>query len=71
MPLGDLIAAALDKIGLTKGRVEAFLGRPCGCTERQEKLNALSHWAHRVLSGKVERATEHLDRLTDPPDAPR
>lgn len=71
MPLGDLIERALSSVGLTKGRVEAFLGAPCGCTERQEKLNALTYWARRVLAGKADRAAEHLDRLAGPPGDPR
>jgi len=38
--LGDMVAAGLDAIGITKERVEAFVGGPCGCPERQAAMNA-------------------------------
>ena len=37
--LGDLVAAALSAVGITKERVSKAIGRPCGCAKRQEKLN--------------------------------
>lgn len=51
MGLGDLIEKALTKVGVTKERVEAYLGRPCGCTKRRDKLNQLSNWAYRLVFG--------------------
>jgi len=39
--LGDYVANALSAIGITKERVEAFVGGPCGCSTRAEALNAL------------------------------
>ena len=39
--LGDIVAAGLSAVGITKQRVEALVGGPCGCAERQEALNAL------------------------------
>jgi len=39
--LGDMVAAGLSAIGITKERVEAVVGRPCGCSKRAEALNAL------------------------------
>jgi hypothetical protein len=38
--LGDMVAAGLSAVGLTKERVSAALGRDCGCKGRQEALNA-------------------------------
>lgn len=35
-----MTAAALAAVGLTKERVEAIVGGPCGCPERQESMNA-------------------------------
>lgn len=61
--LGDVIESALSAVGVTKERVEAFVGRPCGCRERQEKLNALGAWAKRVVGGKVEKAKEYLEGI--------
>lgn len=37
--LGDYVASALDAIGITKDRVEAIVGGPCGCPERQAAMN--------------------------------
>jgi hypothetical protein len=39
--LGDLVAAGLSAVGITPERVSAVTGRPCGCKERQAKLNDL------------------------------
>jgi hypothetical protein len=39
--LGDIVAAGLSAIGITKERVSAVVGGPCGCPERQEALNEL------------------------------
>jgi hypothetical protein len=39
--LGDMVAAGLSAIGITKERVSALAGGDCGCHKRQEALNAL------------------------------
>lgn len=39
--LGDIVAAGLAAVGITKERVSKALGRPCNCGQRQEALNAL------------------------------
>ena len=39
--LGDMVAAGLSAIGITKERVSKALGGDCGCKKRQEALNAL------------------------------
>jgi len=38
--LGDLAAGALAAVGITKDRVEAIVGGPCGCDKRQAWMNA-------------------------------
>lgn len=63
--LGDAIEQALTKVGITADRVERWLGRPCACKARRDKLNAIDAWARRVLSGKTEQAEEHLNKLTE------
>lgn len=63
MGLGDTIEAALSAVGITAERVSAWLGRPCGCAERRDKLNAVGFWAARVLAGKTERAREYLTSI--------
>ncbi len=61
--LGDDLHNALAKIGITPERVSSWLGRPCNCPKRQEKLNQLGHWAKRVLKGKTEKAKHYLDNI--------
>lgn len=39
--LGDMVAAGLAAVGITKERASAVLGKPCNCGARQEALNAL------------------------------
>jgi hypothetical protein len=39
--LGDMVAAGLSAVGITKERVSSLVGGDCGCAERQKKLNAL------------------------------
>ncbi len=65
--LGDVVESALSAVGITKERVERFVGGPCGCQERQERLNNLHRWANRVLSklfGSSEEAEHGLRQLT-------
>jgi hypothetical protein len=35
-----MVAAGLASVGITKERVEALVGGPCGCGERAAVLNA-------------------------------
>ena len=37
--LGDMVAAGLNAVGITKERVSAIVGGDCGCDKRQEALN--------------------------------
>jgi hypothetical protein len=41
--LGDMVAAGLSAVGITKDRVSAVVGGDCGCAERQDWLNRLGH----------------------------
>ena len=43
--LGDMIQEALSFVGITQERVSKWLGRPCNCQERVQKLNLISIWA--------------------------
>lgn len=60
---GTVIRLALERVGITSERVDEWLGVPCGCREREEKLNAVTAWARRVARGKVDYAREYLSRL--------
>lgn len=63
--LGTAVESALTRMGITGERVERWLGRPCHCKARRDKLNRLSAWAARVLSGSVEGvvAAEQLEEF--------
>lgn len=62
--LGDLVEKALTKVGITKERVEQWIGGPCGCEERKRKLNNLTAWAKRAL-GMESDAEEELRNLLE------
>lgn len=62
--LGDIVEKALGVVGITKERVSEWLGEPCGCVERKEKLNAISAWANRVLLGHTDDAAQYFDQMT-------
>lgn len=40
--LGDIVAAGLSAIGITKERVSRVVGGDCGCAQRQEALNDIA-----------------------------
>lgn len=66
--LGDHLADGLAAVGITKERVSRLLGRPCGCKERQRRLNELG----RKAAAAIRKATgqeRHADgeKLDDPP----
>lgn len=61
--LGDLVHDTLAAVGVTPERVERWLGAPCRCRERQERLNALGAWARRLWVGKEEDARDYLGRI--------
>ncbi len=61
--LGDIIHNALSSVGVTPALVTKWLGKECGCEERRERLNSLTFWARRVVSGKAARAAEFLNAL--------
>ena len=61
--LGDRVEQALTSIGITSDRVSQWMGRPCNCEDRKEKLNQISSWARRVTSGKTKKAKEYLEKI--------
>lgn len=68
--LGDAVETALSAVGITEEKVVEFLGRPCGCKRRKEKLNQLSAWAQRKLQGLFTdaEAEKHLNEILDQPE---
>ena len=59
---GDRLEAALSAVGVTKERVSAWLGAPCGCAERQEKMNRLGRWVESFFKAP-EAAKQEFERL--------
>jgi hypothetical protein len=49
--LGTLVKNALTMVGITEEAVTSWLGAPCGCAEREEKLNRLGRWAADIAKG--------------------
>lgn len=63
--LGDRIEQALTILGITKERISKWVGKPCGCPERKEKLNRLGRWATRILRGSLENADKYLNEILE------
>jgi len=63
MQLGNTVHEALARIGITPDRVARWVGKPCGCPERQERLNQLGRWASRVLGGKANKSKQYLEDM--------
>ena len=61
--LGDHVKNALKKVGISEERVTKWLGRPCGCAKRRQKLNDLDVWVRNILSGQTEGGTKELDEV--------
>lgn len=61
--LGDMVSSALSTVGITPERVSEWLGQPCGCAERKEKLNNLSRWAKQATKDSVANSKSFLKKL--------
>ncbi len=61
--LGDRVESALSAVGITKDRVERWLGKKCGCAERKKKLNQLGTWAESVARSGAEAARSTINNL--------
>lgn len=62
--LGDRVKDALSTVGITEERVTRWIGRPCGCGARREKLNELHRWVRmklRGVFGSNEKAARELE----------
>ncbi len=63
--IGDIMEQALERIGISQERVSRWIGKPCGCAERKQRLNQLHQWAIRVTKGRIEKAKEFLEQILD------
>lgn len=63
--LGDSVKQALETVGVTQDRVEQWLGRPCNCKERQERLNQLDAVCRRILRGRIEGGKRYVETLLE------
>lgn len=61
--LGDAVESALSAVGITKERVAEWIGGPCGCKERQQRLNDLHQWAKDTVGVTVEKGRALLGKL--------
>jgi len=65
MKLGDKVEQALTTVGITSEKVEEWLGRPCNCKKRKEKLNRIGAWAARIMGGRTDDAQKYLDEFIE------
>jgi hypothetical protein len=49
---GDLAEKTLSAVGITKDRVEKWIGPECGCKERQDKMNRFGQWLKKKIAGE-------------------
>lgn len=63
MLLGDMVESALSSVGITKERVSEWVGSPCNCAKRQERLNKLHAWAKEAAAHTAEKARGLLHKL--------
>lgn len=64
--LGDSIEAALSLVGISSEKVEQWIGFPCGCLERKERLNQLGAWAKQALRTRRNEMGQILLRMIGP-----
>ena len=67
VPLGGVISRVLGIVGITDDRVTRWLGAPCGCKRRRDKLNRASDIAWSYLRGKIDatQAREEFVKLVE------
>jgi hypothetical protein len=58
--LGDIVHIALASVGITPERVSDWLGSPCNCEERRQRMNQIGSWAVRALTGAATSAKDKL-----------
>jgi len=74
LAIGDITERVLSFFGITKERVQAVTGKPCGCKKRQEAMNIwgdrfqqrmfapvawfINHWQFVKYSRPVMRVSE-------------
>lgn len=61
--LGHIVERALNAVGVTETAVSAWLGRPCNCRERKEKLDRLGWWAAQVVRSSADSFGKLQDAL--------
>lgn len=61
---GDRLQRAFAKVGVTDESVSAWIGAPCKCPERREKLNRLGRWVNSILTGSQSEADAAAAELT-------
>lgn len=66
--LGDHVETALTAVGITAERVTRWVGRPCRCKERKERLNLLHAWVEKKARGLFRgnrEAAKELEELLE------
>lgn len=63
--LGDAIEKVLRSVGISPESVEQWLGKPCNCEERKQKLNRFSRWIRRFFRGKQSDPKQELEEAME------
>ena len=61
--IGDQVETALALMGITKQRVSNWLGIPCNCDQRKQKLNKLHAWARMSVKVSADKAKQYIEKI--------
>ena len=65
MELGDHVEQMLEKFGISQERVTRWLGRPCNCEERKQKLNQLSITVKRFQRNQLSNLKSYFEKFLE------
>jgi hypothetical protein len=64
--LGDAVESVLEAVGISKQRVQRWLGSCC-CEARKEKLNYLHSWSRQSVIMGLEVARRYINQMLEEP----
>ena len=60
-----IVFGSEDYIDEQLSYIREWLGKPCKCPDKREKVNRLWRWAKRVNGGDVANAEHYLDEILE------
>jgi hypothetical protein len=58
-----MLESALKAVGITSERMERWIGKPCGCKERKERMNLLGTCLKLVALRRTDEAKKCFEDL--------